>query len=82
LSGGQTNPLYGSASGTIRSTAVQGIFNAATESGAISSIAAEGGELAVQGGLTAGEFASGVGIAKFGSDALTFGYGYFFGCPN
>jgi hypothetical protein len=77
LSGGQTNPLYGSASGTIRSTTVQGIFNAATESGAISSIAAEGGELAVQGGLTAGEFASGVGIAKFGLDLGTFLVGYY-----
>jgi uncharacterized protein RhaS with RHS repeats len=82
LTGGQTNPFYGSAAGTIRSTALQSVFNAATESGAISSIAAEGGELAVQGGLTAGEFASGVGIAKFGLDALTFGYGYFFGCPD
>ena len=77
LSGGQSNPLYGSASGTIRSTTVQGIFNAATESGAISSIAAEGGELAVQGGLTAGEFASGVGIAKFGLDLGTFLVGYY-----
>jgi hypothetical protein len=82
LTGGQTNPLYGSASGTIRSTAIQGIFNAATESGAISSIAAEGGTIAVQGGVTAGEFASGVGIAKFGFDALTVAYGYAFGCPK
>ena len=77
LSGGRTNPLYGSPSGTIRSTAVQGIFNAATESGTISSIAAEGGELAVQDGLTAGEFASGVGIPKFGLDLGTFLVGYY-----
>jgi hypothetical protein len=82
LTGGRTNPLYGSASGTIRSTALQGIFNAATESGAITSIAAEGGELAIQGGLTAGEFASGVGLAKFGLDTLTFGIGYFGACSQ
>lgn len=77
FSGGQTNPLYGSASGFVRSTAIQGIFNAATESGGISSIAAEGGTLAAQGGLTAGEFASGVGIAKFGLDLGTFLVGYY-----
>jgi hypothetical protein len=77
FSGGQTNPLYGSASGTIRSTAIQGIFNAATDSGSISSIAAEGGAIGVQGGLTAGEFASGVGIAKFGLDLGTFLVGYY-----
>ncbi|HEY6411101.1 MAG TPA: hypothetical protein VIY29_26890 [Ktedonobacteraceae bacterium] len=77
FSGGQTNPLYGSASGLVRSTAVQGIFNAATQSGSISSIAAEGGAIGVQGGLTAGEFASGVGIAKFGLDLGTFLVGYY-----
>ncbi len=82
LTGRQTNSLYGSASGTIRSIAIQGIFNAATESGSISSSVAEGGAISVQGGLTAGEFASGIGIAKFGFDALTVAYGYAFGCPE
>lgn len=77
FSGGQTNPLYSSASGFVRSTAVQGIFNAATQSGSISSIAAEGGAIGVQGGLTAGEFASGIGIAKFGLDLGTFLVGYY-----
>ena len=74
--GGQTNPLYGSASGFLRSNALQGIFNAATGSGGITSIAA-GGELAVQGGLTAGEFASGIGIAKGALDLGTFLVGYY-----
>jgi hypothetical protein len=82
FSGGQTNPLYGSASGLARSTALQGIFNAATQSGSISSIAAEGGAIGVQGGLTAGEFASGVGIAKLGLDTLTFAIGYFGVCSK
>lgn len=77
FSGGQTNPLYGSASGFVRSNALRGIFNAATQSGGISSIAAEGGAIGVQGGLTAGEFASGVGIAKFGLDLGTFLVGYY-----
>jgi hypothetical protein len=82
FTGGQTNPLYGSASGFIRSNALQGIFNAATQSGSISSIAAEGGAIGVQGGLTAGEFASGVGLAKFGVDTLTFAIGYFGACSQ
>ena len=72
--GGSITGLNG-VTGYLRGQALQGIFNAATESGAISSIAAEGGQIAVQGGLTAGEFASGVGIAKFVFDAATFGAG-------
>ena len=72
--GGSITGLNG-VTGYLRGQALQGIFNAATESGAISSIAAEGGQVAVQGGLTAGEFASGVGIAKFVFDAATFGAG-------
>ena len=83
LTGNQT--IQGTApslSGTVRTAGLTGIFNAATESGGISSIAAEGGEIAVQGGLSAAEFASGVAVAKFGLDTLTVGYGYFFGCPK
>lgn len=74
--GGSITGLNG-ATGYVRSQALQGIFNAATESGAIPSIAAEGGQLAAQGGLTAGEFASGVGIAKFALDLGTVLVGYY-----
>lgn len=74
--GGGISGLNG-ATGYLRGQALQGIFNVATEAGGISSIAAEGGSLAVQGGLTAGEFASGVGIAKFGLDLGTFLVGYY-----
>ena len=74
--GGGISGLNG-ATGYLRGQALQGIFNAATEAGGISSIAAEGGTLAAQGGLTAGEFASGVGIAKFGLDLGTFLVGYY-----
>lgn len=73
FTGGTPTPLYGSASGQIRSSALKAIFNAATESG---------GELAAEGGLTAGEFASGVGLAKFGLDTLTFAIGYFGVCSQ
>ena len=76
------SPLYGSPAGMVRSAGAKALFNAAVDSGGISSIAAEGGEIAVQGGLTAGEFASGVGIAKFGLDTLTFAVGYFGVCSQ
>jgi hypothetical protein len=82
LAGRPTINGIGSASGTVRGAALSGIFNAATESGGIASIAGDGAEIAVQGGLEAGEFASGIGLAKFGFDALTVGYGYFFGCAD
>lgn len=82
LAGQDTIQGAGSMSGAVRTAGLTSVFNAATESGGISSIAAEGGEIAVQGGLSAAEFASGVALAKFGFDALTVGYGYFFGCPK
>ncbi len=72
FSGGTTNPLYSSPGGYVRSQALQGIFNAATES---SGVAAEAG-------LSAGEFASGIGLAKFGLDTLTFAVGYFGTCSQ
>ena len=77
-------PIAGlkSITGTARSAILKSMFDAATESGSIPSIAAEGGEIAAQGGLSAGEFASGIGIAKFGYDALSFGYGYFVACSQ
>jgi hypothetical protein len=54
--------------GTYAPPAITGITGAAFEAGG-------------EGAATAGEgFAFGVGIAKFGFDALTFGYGYYKGC--
>jgi hypothetical protein len=82
LSGQPTNFIFSSPSGMVRSTGISTLFNASVDSGQISSIAAEGGEIAVQGGLTAGEFASGLGLAKFGHDTLTFAYGYFGACSQ
>jgi RHS repeat-associated protein len=71
-----------SLTGTVRSTALRSLFNAATSPATLTSIAAEGGEIALQGGITAGEYASGAALAKFAYDVGTFGYGYFFACGN
>ena len=68
--------------GTVGSTALRSLFNAATSPATLTSIAAEGGEIALQGGITAGEYASGAALAKFAYDVGTFGYGYFFACGN
>ena len=82
LSGQATSPIFSSPAGAARSTVTQTLFNAAVDTIPIASMAAEGWELAVQGGLTAGEFASGIGIAQFGFDALTVGNGYLFACSQ
>lgn len=80
LAGQQTVPGFTSATGTLRGAGLRALFNTATEAGNIPSIAAEGGEIALEGGITASEYASGVIIAKFVFDTATFGYGYFFSC--
>ena len=72
LTGGTPRPLYGSPAGYIRSQVLQSIFNAATESTGV----------AAEVGLTAGEFASEIGLAKLGLDTLTFAAGYFGACSQ
>jgi hypothetical protein len=87
LTGGQTNPLYGSLSGTIRSTGIRAGVNAFLGTG--DSIVSLGGEasLASFGGVattaaTAAEAASVIGIAKFLYDGASVVYGYNFACPK
>jgi hypothetical protein len=87
LTGGQTNPLYGSLSGTIRSAGIKAGVNSFLGTG--ESIVSLGGEasLASFGGVattaaTAAEAASVVGIAKFGFDALTVLYGGIVACSQ
>jgi RHS repeat-associated protein len=82
FAGEERIPGLNSITGSTRSVVLKSIFDAATESGSIPSIATEGGEIAAQGGLSTGEFASGIGIAKFAYDALSFGYGYFVACSQ
>ena len=82
LAGKNPLPGVGSVSGAIRTAGIRGFWNAATDVGSISSIAAEGGEIAVQGGLGAAEVASGVAVAKFGIDALTVLYGGIIACAK
>jgi RHS repeat-associated protein len=81
LSGGQGIQGPTSVTGTIRTAALGTLFNAATSPATLTSIA-EGGEIALQGGITAAEYASGAAIAKFALDVGTVGYGYFFACGN
>lgn len=87
LTGGQTNPLYGSAAETIRTAGIKAAVNSflGTGDGIVSlsgeaSVAAFGGVATTA--ATAAEAASVVGIAKSGFDALTVAYGYAFGCPK
>ena len=79
LSGGQGIQGPTSVTGTIRTAALGTLFNAATSPATLTSIA-EGGEIALQGGITAGEYASGAAVAKFIYDGGTFLYGYFGAC--
>ena len=79
LAGRQTIPQLTSVAGFIRGQTLQAVFNAATGPSSLTSLA-EGGEIALQGGITAGEYASGIALAKFAWDAASFGYGYFFSC--
>lgn len=82
LSGQQTVAGLTSVTGTVRAAGLRALFNTATQPAALASIAAEGGEIAPQGGISAAEYASGAAIAKFVFDAATFGYGYVFACGN
>ncbi len=79
LAGKQTIPQLSSVSGFVRGAALKTVFNAATGPASLTSIA-QGGEIALQGGITASEYASGVAVAKFAFDIGTVGYGYFFSC--
>jgi hypothetical protein len=81
LAGKQTIPELTSASGFIRGNALQAVFKAATGPASLTSIA-QAGEVALQGGMTAAEYASGATIAKFGYDVGSVFYGYFFACGN
>jgi hypothetical protein len=69
----------GSVSGFVRGNALQGLFRAATGPATITSIV-QGGEVALQGGITASEYASGAALAKLVYDGATFLYGYFGEC--
>ncbi len=87
LAGRQTIQGIGSASGTVRGAAIQGVVNSflGTDSALVSlsgeaSIAAFGGVATTA--ATPAEAASVVGLAKFGFDTLTVAYGYAFGCPK
>jgi len=81
LTGGQTNPLYGSPAGTFRSAGIKAGFNAVTGEG--SSIVSLAGETSLSSAtMTAAEFASWVGIVKFGYDSLTVLYGGIVACSQ
>ena len=74
LVGLSNSPARYGLSGFVRSSAVGALFNAAT--GANQTLVTLSGEVALgTTGLTAAEFASGVGEAKFALDFLTFAYG-------
>jgi hypothetical protein len=79
FAGRQSIPQLTSASGFVRSQALQTVFKAASGSSSLTTL---GGEAALQGGITAGEYASGVALAKFAYDVGSFGYGYLFTCGN
>lgn len=76
LSGQNTIPGLTGATGTVRNLGLKALFNAATQPATLTSIA-EGGEVVLQGGITAAEYASGAAVAKFIYDGGTFLYGYF-----
>ena len=82
LAGKSTVPELGSAAGFVRRGALRSLFNAATAPGALTSISAEGGEIALQGGITAAQYASGAAVAKFLYDFGTITYGYVFACDH
>jgi hypothetical protein len=77
LAGRQTIPQLTSASGFVRGQALQTVFKAATGPSSVTTLA---GETALQGGVTASEYASGIALAKFVYDGATFLYGYFGEC--
>jgi RHS repeat-associated protein len=77
LAGRQTFPQLTSASGFVRGQVLQTVFKAATGPSSVTTLA---GETALQGGATAGEYASGIAVAKFVFDGATFLYGYFGAC--
>jgi hypothetical protein len=77
LAGRQTIPELTSASGFVRGQALQTVFKAAAGSSSLTTLS---GEAALQGGITASEYASGAALAKFVYDGATFLYGYFGEC--
>ena len=77
FAGKQSIPQLTSASGFVRSQALQTVFKVATGPSALTTLT---GEAALQGGITAGEYASGAALAKFVYDGATFLYGYFGEC--
>jgi hypothetical protein len=79
FAGKQSIPQLTSASGFVRSQALQTIFGAATGSSSLTTL---GGETVLQGGITAAEYSSGAALAKLAYDVGSFAYGYFFACGD